>query len=350
MQYLKMRIIKIKDFVYMKFISCFQKERLRRLTKKRTRKKLKRNNHKPFSEYRQKSEHEKKLNAYKRLDYSEIIKAPPNLDFRVAPEEAINFFEKIRRTIDHSIPIYLDLSEVINLSGHALLYLIAIMQNYKTMGRVFSIGGNTPLEPKSKALFESSGFYRYVRQSRLNLRLQSEDVMRITSGVDHDPLVLRKLCKFIQEKLHVDRVHTQSIFAVVGEMMNNTKSHAYSPRCIVDNWFLFANFCKENNVIDIAFLDTGKGIPQTAKKNFSDYIPFSSHDYQIIESGLNGDFRTSTKKPWRSKGLPDVKQKYENGTLDSLVIVSGRGYINYPEKRNLGKNFNGTLYFWRAKP
>lgn len=128
-----------------------------------------------------------------------------------------------------------------------------------------------------------------------------------------------------------------------------------------NKWYLMANFDKINNKINFVFLDTGFGIPKTINKNYKEKVAqilqnsvgelgfiFAAPEAHLIESALQGGFRTKTNQHFRGKGLPCIYEFYKNNYIQDLIIISNYGYIdcvrNY--KIQLMNKFHGTLYSW----
>ena len=343
----------LKEF-FMKLKSRKQKDRWNKLTAERTRRHLRRRWAFLWSAYLKRNAQKKHLLNNTQRGYCQKIVAPADFDLVKNPHGVMEFFKEIKFCFLNNIPVEIDMEHITTLSLNALLYLIAIMQNNKLKGRLFSIRGNTPADSTCKKLFESSGFYNYVRQHNASaLEIDDHAILRITSNNIVSTDVLIKLCNFITECLGYGKSKTRPVYEVIVEMMQNTFDHAYeNKRCDSERWFVSAKYDADLKEIEIAFLDTGYGIPATAKKRFLekilDKIDIMSEN-QIIFSALKGDFRTKTEQQWHGKGLPEIYNKYKSGILKELTILSGKGYVNLTknEKFDLPNKFEGTLYSWK---
>lgn len=263
----------------------------------------------------------------------------------------LSFFDDVKCSLENSTPIKIATQKVKELSVDTLLYLIAIMQDAKTKGCFYHVEGDLPDDEKCRKIFQSSGFFRYVRSNNQVLQVTDGSVLHITSGTKHNPLNIRALCEFIQKKLGLERINTRYIFTAITELMQNTIGHAYPHKSCKDSWFLFANFDEESKSIDIAFLDTGVGIPTTVRKNFVERIEkmLIKTDSHLIMSALQGQFRTQTNLKSRGKGLPSVYNRFIDGWFSDFTLISNFGYIHNKTEKKLNHKLLGTLYSWRIK-
>ena len=138
--------------------------------------------------------------------------------------------------------------------------------------------------------------------------------------------------------------------------MSNTQEHAYNGnKKHYDNWLLFLQFYPEKSSIDFIFLDTGYGIPTTVRKQklevarqwFAKLGKTEFNESDLVNSALNGAFRTRTKKRHRGKGLPKIYKYYNEGYINELNILSNKACITPDKQFDLMKEMTGTLYFWK---
>lgn len=137
------------------------------------------------------------------------------------------------------------------------------------------------------------------------------------------------------------------------ELMNNVKQHAFGTEdkkeAAFCNWYTYAEDI--GHELRFVFLDTGKGIPETIRKNFWERLPLLGTDARFIASALEGAFRTDTGDRHRGKGLPEIYDNVKKHAIQSLRILSGKGLCivdssgNITE-RNLAYSFDGTMYVW----
>lgn len=102
-------------------------------------------------------------------------------------------------------------------------------------------------------------------------------------------------------------------------------------------------------------MDTGEGIPSTVRKNFSeklDILKIKGEDKYII-SALNGDFRTSTHKLYRGKGLPKIREICSKEKIVNMRIITNKADAHVKKEgyssHIINKPLIGTLYNWQIK-
>lgn len=341
------------EVLFMKFCSKKTRLCLYRLKKKRTRCHLKRRTTRKRHIFRRRYNIVRNNILQQRVSTGEIkqIVAPASFNISKNADAVLSFFDEVKLCLEKSIPIKIITKNITELSVDTLLYLIAIMQDAKENGYIYHVEGDLPENEFCKKIFQSSGFFKYVRSKNSTLQVTDNSVLHITSGTKHDPQHIKKLCEFIQNKLCIKRTDTRYIFTAITELMQNTIGHAYPHKSQKDSWFLFASFNGDNNSIDIAFLDTGVGIPATVRKNFVERIEkmLIKNDSGLIMSALRGHFRTQTNLKSRGKGLPSVYNRLIDGSFSDFTLISNYGYIYNETENNLSHKLMGTLYSWRIK-
>jgi len=280
---------------------------------------------------------------------------PLNLSIVNNPNECIEIFTKINFHINEKNDIHLFFDKVENITIDSLLYLLAYFNKQKFFKKSFRVQGNTPLNQKPKEIFQESGFYQYVNSKWIN-HSNVSNCVQICSGNKIDPNIPKKLCIFASKMLNYTRNETKGLYDLTTEIISNSTQHAFHENVGHLRWFAYANFNHEINNIEFSLLDTGEGIPDNVKKSFfeevqkfiSNNLSITTIDHKLIESALNGDFRTGTQKTYRGKGMPQIKKYFDSGYIKNLTIISGYGYVSLFNKKSFALNskFEGTLYNW----
>ena len=274
------------------------------------------------------------------------------------PAETINFFnyildiiKKIPR-IKNSQSIYLlmiDMTEVQNITGDALMYLLTVMKNTKMQqDRKIIWKGNFPKDEKFNQFLRESGFLKYMKTAEQNL-IHSDENFEIQCGKLMQGDVAKYICDFTNSKLNQDKLFTKFLYRMLTELMTNTKDHAYNRKSKFDYcWYIFVENDKDK--IKYTFMDNGIGIPTTVFKKFHEKIIETLHldkEYKYIESALKGDFRTETKIEHRGTGLPDIFGISKRGNISNLTIISNKAYYSKEQKSyDLETHLEGTILYW----
>jgi len=158
------------------------------------------------------------------------------------------------------------------------------------------------------------------------------------------------------------RTENAKLYEIVIEMMANAIGHAYDIKLDKNpKWYLIAMYDEDNKAVQFSFLDTGFGIPRTVMLRHSEKIkklidkvnPFSNllADSFLIQSALEGEFRSETGNGYRGKGLPSIYDASNTFYINDLIIFSNKGFINCDKKIeiDLKSTFYGTLFSWIYK-
>lgn len=287
------------------------------------------------------------------------LPAPTNFSLMYNLEETLQYFHEVNTAIQKSgahTTLYFDLSAIEDASPDAFMYIIALLRNDQRIQMLnIPCAGNEPIADAPRDILNKAGFFRYVCSRRFHPIEDEESQLRIYRGSQSDPLLAQKICDFVHARTGntIGRLETKRLYPMFIELMNNVKQHAFDPdqqkELTFCNWYTYAE--DMGTELRFVFLDTGKGIPETIRKNFLERIPLIGSDAKFIASALKGAFRTDTGERHRGKGLPEIYDNVKKHTIQSLRILSGKGLCIVDSKgdiieRNLAYSFNGTMYVW----
>lgn len=287
------------------------------------------------------------------------LHAPDDLNFSSGIAGTLSFFEHIKTTIqrcEKGKNIFFDLSKVTKASAAAIMYIIALIRNVrKAKEKNLSFSGNLPEDKSARLMFARTGFLRFVQTYRKTLSFRSAQNVQIMSGNNVDTESDIKICNFVQSACGTSMKSTKVLYRMIVELMTNTTQHAYNNDKGDMNayWYLYAE--DEGQAIKFVFLDTGEGIPATVKRTFPERVKqliTKNCDEELLESALNGAFRTSTGKSYRGRGLPDICRDIKTNPGAEMQLISGRGECSVSYNGNvvacgLNNNIGGTLFVWK---
>ena len=288
-----------------------------------------------------------------------ILIAPRILNVIENCEETLKFFADAEETIKKcklNDKIYFNLKNIEIISVDAIMYLIAMICNYRRIRALRIVcEGNFPQNDKAKEVIEKSGFYRFVSTGKSYKNVKTDKTIQITSGKEADPQTASKVCDFIASSLPCTLIATKKLYAMIIELMTNTKQHAYNntEKVMDDKWYFFAENI-ETGKVKFVFLDTGVGIPKTVKKKFWESISsaFRNDDAKLIAAALSNEYnRSETKKLYRGKGLPGIYDNSVTRYISDLIIVSGQGMCVVDKygvisTRRITSKLLGTMFCW----
>lgn len=294
--------------------------------------------------------------SHKKRVTKKVLHAPQNFSIINNSKETISFFNNFKNIISDCktdvLQVKLDMSMITQMTVDALIYLIAIIKNIrKTDFMKFEFSGNLPADPKCRNIVIESGFLDHMKSTKVET-IFNQKKLRIRSGNDVDPDIIRDICCFVQDLVNVTKQATKKLYGFIGELMNNATSHAYSEKSIfAQKWLLYVENIDDK--FKFTFLDTGLGIPHTMNKKLSENI--FKDDCFLVKSALDGQMRSATKKSYRNKGLPLIKDTVKSGYISKLNIISNKACCELFDKdeNDIFNDFitplNGTLYYWEIK-
>lgn len=293
-----------------------------------------------------------------------VIEAPENFSVIDNAREMLNFFNQFRRYEKQKYKIFFDMSKVKQITGDAIVYMLASFDWHRKKYGHLHIRGNSPSDEGCKELFHCSGFFKYMH-TVVPIDKTRKDVLQLTYSDNVKPNLASEVINFAKIHLKLEnRSQAKAIYRTIIECMSNTKNHAYEKGNINPLWYLMAIYYQSRNEIHFTFFDSGLGIPTTIRRDKLEHITEKvsqfvkkiskgihiTSDSDLIVSALNGEFRTSTALEHRGKGLPAIKQCCDNKDIDDLIIVSRQGYVNLQGKNDLlPTNLLGTIISWKIR-
>ncbi len=292
-------------------------------------------------------------NTRKRSDGSYILPAPPIFSVIDNAKEMVHFYRKIHVISEKKrVPLFFDMSQMIDLSEEALVYIIATLDWMKKKNVSYNISGNLPKNKRCSGLLQDSGFLDYFH-TRIPHSNNRDYVVRLERGKDADPKFAKKIREFTSEHIDVPNKTLSDLYEIIVECMNNTAEHAFDEGAINPMWYLMAVFNKEKDEIKYTFLDAGAGIPATVRaKNIIERVfqKAKISDSDLVESALEGEFRSRTGSDNRGNGLPEIKKAWKEKKISDLIVISRNAFVFAGRKSsNLERSFIGTTLIWKIK-
>ena len=103
----------------------------------------------------------------------------------------------------------IDMTEVQNITGDALMYLLTVMKNTKMQqDRKIIWKGNFPKDEKFNQFLRASGFLKYMKTAEQNL-IHSDENFEIQCGKLMQGDVAKYICDFTNSKLNQDKLFTK---------------------------------------------------------------------------------------------------------------------------------------------
>lgn len=307
-----------------------------------------------------------KINNNKEYKKPKKITVPKKFSFIENTNESLKFFDDFFNYIDEGYEKFnFIMTDVEDLGIETLLYMISIDKILKSDNKNIKIKISMPKVESIKYKMYLSGFAKYFTQN-LKYDIDEKTIFSIKDGMStkqnniNEEDVCGDAVDFVKSLVAEDKYknYIRALYNALVELMQNTHDHAYDEEEEIDEdntrrtWYLFA--VQLTNGIAFYFFDNGKGITKTARKSIIEkaFGKISLEQCKILESTLNGEYRSVTNLPNRNKGLPQINELLKNNDIMSSIILTNKvvNYYDLKSKTNMFKkidyNFKGSLFVW----
>lgn len=280
--------------------------------------------------------------------------APDNFSLINNTDEVLKYFNDVRHFINKKSPVFLDISEITNLTPDSIALQMAQLSDRKN--KRIGMSGNAPKNPKFKRMFEESGLYDHVvslkpRRNAINNKLWKHSSDNNVKGEIAGKAV--EVCseKFKNKGKEFD---TDNIYNLLVEAMSNTKNHANKGSVKKKenvNWWLYYYIDEDKSLIKYSFIDLGIGIFESA--SFNNYRKALSNivgNELLIKPFLEGKIVSSREHDHEisGKGVRQIMQCSEMKEVNSFYIISNDLKIDVKNQAGtkLSANFAGTFIYF----
>jgi hypothetical protein len=326
---------------------------------------------KNYHSSRKKYQNKRKTNNWKKhktnkiqLRYEAILKqianskkeivnyvAPQKFSFINNTNEVLTYFNDVRDFIKRKQSVFLDISEITELTPDAITLLISKLSEKESKKVI--LHGNAPEQPTLRKMFIESGLYNFVNSrgikqvSKKNKLWKHSTNNEVKGEMTADAI---NACKdlFKQKGINYD---TDSLYNLLVEAMSNTMNHADGKISNLD-WWLYYYLDEQNDTIKFSFVDLGIGIFESA--SFDTYKKYAKHIYQgnrlLVKPFLEGKIISSRKTDNEISGK-GVKQIIDCANLKEFkkfIIITNDLKIDVKtgESEELSNNFAGTFIYF----
>lgn len=300
------------------------------------------------------------------------LPAPDYLSLFGNMRETLAYCNRVRSSASRpNAEVYLDFKGVRRFTSDALLLVRAIMDECQRTGpsrRPATFSGNLPSNDSVATEFKATGFFQGFSHPPANLPAPKGTIRKYSRGVVDGDRATR-LCRFAWEKSEIE--NKQLFFAsrrTLVELMNNTHEHALAGRNTTNSkvrkdvpqpssrpWYASV-YCRDGSAY-FNFLDFGVGIMGTAPVKRAAHrlqrrLGIQIASTRLLEEVFDGKAGSSTTKPGRGHGLPNMKRDANGagGLLGLKVLTSDVfGTVADSQFDTLGESFRGTFYHWQVK-
>lgn len=248
----------------------------------------------------------------------------------------------------------MDIQNVNKFDYSSICILMAIIQDLKAKGVI--LRGNFPNDPTCKELIIESGLLNFMFDQQGNpfKKAEKSDMLFIERGsgklTRKDNIGISNTLKKISKHLIQEEKHLPKLRTILLEICGNSIEWGGT---LNKDWLLGVLY--DEDKVTITITDVGIGILKTLNKKFkhkfSDIFMFKS-SAEILEAAFIKKYGSSTREPNRNKGLPSIKNGFDDGIINNLRVLTNDVLLNFDndnETRVLKNTyFRGTLYRWEV--
>lgn len=287
-------------------------------------------------------------------DYFLEMVAPSNFSFINNPNELLEYLRKGRENIAKRQQIFLNKSEVTELTSDAIALLIATLRD-KRFHRYMPFKGNAPNSPTLRQIFIESGFYDYVqsnvpKKSHQNYLIFNFSRKKVITKIAKEAALIGIKNTFGNENIF------EPLYEILIECMSNTNNHAGRGKKALFNWWLYVYIDPTTKISYYSFIDLGVGIFDSipVKKYVDTLLKKVKVPLNLFLVGklLAGEISSRTGDPLRGKGLPQMYENSKHKNIKNFKLISNDIYADFDTgfNRELAEPFEGTFLYWELHP
>ena len=304
-----------------------------------------------------------KLINEKRSQGISILQRHPEYDSRqIAPTDfrfvnnrngVLSFIGRLEKILNRQKSVFVHLKEVKFIDLEAIVLLLGIMAEFKSVGIAFN--GNFPLNIAVKKILNNSGFFEQLYPNTKEYTFGSKKGIYTHGKKIYD---MDSSCEELSEAMSCVfgiKRRNQGARRVLLEAMKNTISHA-SASSNKRHWWLSFRKDEEKKKLTVSMLDYGRGIfsslgfrdkDDPGYKWLEKNMKLGFTNYKILKKIMSGELKSvsRTRKPQHGNGLPGMKTALDNNFISKLVILSNNVYADIGSEvyTEIDNNFSGTL-------
>ena len=342
---------------------------------KKLHKKISKKKHRRFLDFKKNKKNKRrtylKLNKYQREKYNQLhfkhknyikINAPRIFSFIDNTEGVSKFIEKLSTHFELRNKVFVVLDDIEVVKYDAIVVLLSIMIKFKSENIDFN--GSFPKDQNAKFIITQSGFFenlikRFKNEDRYSINPKANNI-HTHAWKDVDAELGNEIIREATQTVWGEERRCQGVQRALLELMQNTNNHSNIGTEGEKHWWLSVNHIEEENKVCFSFVDFGVGVfmsldNKTDKSKWFDWKPKLAKAFKfstnldvfrlILEGKLHS---TVTKKHFRGKGLPGIKEVLDRNQISNLHIITNDVFSNVSGNnyKNIKTNFSGTFVYW----
>lgn len=285
------------------------------------------------------------------------IYAPQNFSLSSEGDrnDLLVFLKKIKNLLHCGHNVHISFSKTERLSPSGTLFFVANIEQmmFFVTNRNRIISCDYPTDDTVEQLFQHIGFLKLLGNSNYRKQITAENVKHwhYIKGTSTDAVIkFEELLQSVSDEYGL----RSGLFDCMSEAVTNSIHHANSERL----WRMFAQNVDDS--LEIAICDLGIGIPGSLRKKpeLKKFIRSAvhsirnRHDSYWLQIAVGSNI-TSTKLPFRGKGLKDMLEFAKMSDIGGFRIFSGKGLFDYDahHEAKFTKDYKdcitGTIIHWK---
>lgn len=276
----------------------------------------------------------------------ESLPAPSNFSFVENTVAVLSYLEKIQDHINRRKPVLINLKEITNLTNDAIVLLLALVKN-PSITKGVPIKGNYPRDEELRKIFQESGVFKANgNEDEPKNYILTRQNKKAEGGMANELIKRATSIIFGQE------ARCPGVYRALMESMANTCYHAKPQQIGHETWWLTVYNDRKENKVCFAFIDLGVGIFKSSNiSGFREKLSmlFGIKDNRdVLKEIISGRKMSSTKIPYRGKGLPTIYKGLERNYYSNLKLISNdvKADLSADKYEKLTKEFSGTFLYW----
>jgi hypothetical protein len=289
----------------------------------------------------------KEVQKQKRLDNTFTNKkAPTNFSFIQNTEAVLQYLDELKALFRQRKNVLINLKDISNLTNDAIVLLLSFVKNPKIVNGVL-IRGNYPKDEKLRKIFVESGIFNNNNGNED----EHKNYILTRRNKKAEGGIAAELIKRASKVVFGEEGRCPGVYRALMESMANTCYHAKPQQIGEETWWLTVYHDKDDNHVSFAFIDLGVGIFKSSKMNDFKAKAASllglSDNRDILREIISGRKLSSTKIPYRGKGLPTIFKGLERNYYSNLKIISNdvKADLSNDNFVKLKKEFSGTFLY-----
>lgn len=290
----------------------------------------------------------KEVQKQKRIDESFTNKkAPANFSFIENTEAVLQYLDELKALFRQRKNVLINLKDITNLTNDAIVLLLSFVKNPKIVNGV-TIRGNYPKDEKLRKIFVESGVFNNNNGNED----EQKNYILTRRNKKAEGGIAAELIKRTSKVVFGEEGRCPGVYRALMESMANTCYHAKPQQIGEETWWLTVYHDKEDNHVSFAFIDLGVGIFKSSNvSGFREQLSllFGIKDNRdVLKEIISGRKLSSTKIPYRGKGLPTIYKGLERNYYSNLKIISNdvKADLSNDNFVKLKKEFSGTFIYF----